>query len=407
MVINLFVGMLTARYLGPSNYGLINYAGSIVAFMAPIMQLGLGSIMVHELIQDPDHEGEILGTSLFMRVCSSLLCIAGVVGFAMIANAGEKETVLVCSLYSLALLFQAVEVVSFWFQAKLLSKYTSILMFCAYFVVAAYKVYLLATQKNVYWFALSHMLDQMIIAFGCVWIYRKKGGKRFSVSIRRARSLFSRSRYYIVSSLMVSVFAQTDKIMIKLMLGSAETGFYSTAVTCAGLTSFVFAAIIDSMRPGIFENKNKSKEAFEEKLTVLYAIVIFLSLAQSAVMTVLAKLVITVLYGVSYLPSVSALQIGVWYTTFSYLGAVRNIWILAENKQKYLWIINLSGAMANIVLNYLLIPIWGINGAAFASLVTQFFTNVVVGYLIPAIRENNRIMISSLNVVRLLKIIRK
>ena len=68
-----------------------------------------------------------------------------------------------------------------------------------------------------------------------------------------------------------------------------------------------------------------------------------------------------------------------------------------ENKQKYLWRINLIGAFANVVLNFVMIPIWGINGAAIASLITQIFTNVIVGYIIKPIRPNNRIMVKSLD----------
>ena len=87
-----------------------------------------------------------------------------------------------------------------------------------------------------------------------------------------------------------------------------------------------------------------------------------------------------------------------WYTTFSYLGAVRDIWILAENKQKYLWIINLSGASVNICLNAFMIPVYGINGAAAASLITQIFTNVMMGFILKPIRPCNRLMLQSLNV---------
>ena len=114
-------------------------------------------------------------------------------------------------------------------------------------------------------------------------------------------------------------------------------------------------------------------------------------------MTVLAKLIIHVLYGAAYAPAVGALQIVVWYTTFSYIGSVRNIWILANNKQQYLWKINLMGALANIVINAILIPIIGIYGAAVASLITQFFTNVIVGYIIKPILPNNRIMVKGMN----------
>ena len=56
-LIQLIVGMLCARYLGPSNYGLINYAASIVAFVLPIMRLGFDSTLVRELIENPENEG--------------------------------------------------------------------------------------------------------------------------------------------------------------------------------------------------------------------------------------------------------------------------------------------------------------------------------------------------------------
>lgn len=64
--------------------------------------------------------------------------------------------------------------------------------------------------------------------------------------------------------------------------------------------------------------------------------------------------------------------------------------------QKYLTFINLSGAALNVILNFILIPLMGINGAAFASLITQIFTNVITGFIIKDLRENNRIMIKSL-----------
>ena len=94
MVINLFVGMLTARYLGPSNYGIINYAASIVAFAVPLMQLGMSNILVQEIVNHKQKEGEILGTAITMSFFSSLLCIAGIFCFVSIVNAGEKETII-------------------------------------------------------------------------------------------------------------------------------------------------------------------------------------------------------------------------------------------------------------------------------------------------------------------------
>jgi len=328
------------------------------------------------------------------------------VSFSYICNPGEPTTVIVCFLYSILLIFQAVDILQYWFQAKLLSKYTSILMLLAYALVSVYKLIILMLQKSVFWFAVSNAIDYMLIAAGLYFIYRKLNGKHLEFSKETAKRLISKGKHYIVSSLMVTIFAQTDKIMIKSMLGAEQVGYYSVAVACAGMTSFVFSAIIDSMRPVIFENQKLGAIKFESSVKLLYCIVIYISLAQSVFISLFSKYIITIIYGSEYISAVSSLRIIVWYTTFSYLGSVRNIWILSQNLQKYLWIINLSGALTNVVLNYFMIPVLGADGAAIASLITQIFTNVIVGYIIKPIRQNNKLMVGGLNIKYLLSAIK-
>ena len=134
----------------------------------------------------------------------------------------------------------------------------------------------------------------------------------------------------------------------------------------------------------------------------LYSILIYFSLVICIFSTVFSPLIIKIMYGNAYDSAIPVLRIIVWYTTFSYLGSARNIWVMAEGKQKYLWIMNLSGAILNIVLNLLLIPVYNIMGAAIASLITQIFTNVIIGFIIKPIRENNNLMIKALD-IRILK----
>ena len=393
----LIVTMISARYLGPSGYGLINYAASLVAFVVPIMQLGLNATLVQEIIQDPQHEGETLGTTLVMSMISSVACVIGISAFTAIANSGETETIRVCILYSLLLVFQSLEMIRFWFQAKLMSKYTSVSVLVAYIVVAVYRIVLLVTGCSIYWFAISQAFDVALIAVAQLVLYHKLSANKLRFSWNRGRRMLAKSKHYIISGLMVTVFAQTDRIMLKMFVNEEAVGFYSAAVSCASLTAFVFVAIIDSVRPSVLEGRQQSEALFAQRMKKLYTIIIILALFQSVFITLLAKPVIFILYGKAYGPSINALRIVVWYTTFSYLGAVRDIWILAENKQKYLLGINLSGALANVLLNTVLIPLYGIYGAAMASLVTQFFTNVITGWIIPAMRPNNRLIFQSLH----------
>ena len=407
-VLALIVNMLTARYLGPSNFGLINYAASIVTFAVPIMTLGFNSVLVQQVTNYPEEEGKIFGTSITLSIISSFVCILGVTVYTLTVDFNEPVTNVVVILYSLMLIFQAAELLQYWFQAKLLSKYMSIASLCGYILVSAYKIVLLVTGASVYFFAVSYSIEYLLIFIILLFTYKKLGGQRFSFSKKTAARMFNSSKHYIVSSLMVTIFAQTDRIMLKLMIDETAVGYYSAAMACAGMTTFVFAAIIDSMRPSIFAKKKADDiEGYERSISRTYCIIIYLALAQSVIMTVFAKLIIWILYGSEYGPSVLALQIVVWYTTFSYMGSVRNIWILGENKQKYLWILNLGGAVTNIILNAVLIPFWGIYGAAAASLITQFFTNVIMNVIVRPLKYNNHLIWKGLNPNLVLSLIKK
>ena len=389
------IGAFTARFLGPSNYGLISYAASVVAFFVPIMQLGLNSTLVQEFISKPEKEGQILGTSLVLNIISSIACIIGITTFSLVASPSNKELIIVCFLYSLTLFFQASEMTQYWFQAKLLSKYPSVVALIAYVTVALYKVYILIVGKNIYWFSITHVIEAMIIAGALLIIYLKCGCQKLSVSWSLGKEMLSRSKYYISSAMMVVVFQQTDRIMLKWMIDESETGYYSAALTCIGITGFIFSAIIDSARPSILESKKQSERSFKEKMILLYTIVTLIAVAQSIGMTIFAKLMVKIIYGKEFLPAATILQIAVWYITFGYYGSVRNIWILAEGKQKYLWRLNLSGAVVNVFLNMILIPLWAGKGAALASLITQLFTNVILCFVIKAIRPCGRLILDS------------
>ena len=401
-VVNMLIAMLTARYLGPSNYGQINYAASLVAFFTPIMQLGLNGTLVQELVNHPECEGETMGTAVLMNIASGLLCVVGLIAFASLSAVGDTETTVVCALYSISMLMEAVHILQYWFQARLLSKYTSLAMLAAYVIASIYQVFLLVTGKSIYWFAVSKVLDIAIIDVILIRMYHRCGGKRLVFSWDTGRSLLKKSRFYILANMMVVIFAQTDRIMLKMMIDDAATGYYSAAVACASLTSFVFSAIIQSMHPVILENYKSDRDAFERSLTTLYSIIVYLSVVQCIFIAGLAPFIIRVLYGEAYALAVRPLRCIVWYTTFSYIGSANWVYIQATNNQAVLWKMNVVGAVANVILNYAMIPVWGIEGAAIASLLTQIITNIgscfifktlrpIVGYLKEGLNGKNLI----------------
>ncbi len=209
--------------------------------------------------------------------------------------------------------------------------------------------------------------------------------------------MISKSKHYILSSMMLVIIQNIDHIMITSMISKEENGFYSAAITSATVVQFIYLAITDSFRPLILSSKKESIEKYEKNVSRLYGIIFYLTTAQSIAFTVFARLIITILYGKEYFAAIPILQILVWFVVFSAMGVVRNIWILAEEKQKILPLINFLGAVINIVLNFFMIPLWGACGAALASFLTQFFTNFILSYIIKPMRKTNRLLMVGIN----------
>lgn len=395
-LLQLLIGTLTARYLGPSDYGLIHFAASVTAFAVPVMQLGLQSTLVQEYVERKAQDGTVMGTALVLNLVSGFACVLGVTVFAA-AAVGHRETVTICVLYSLSLLFQTLELIQYRFQAGLQSKYSSIAALLGYLAVSGYRIWLLATGKSAAWFALSHSVEFGVTGAMLLILCRRIGVGHLGFRWDMAKALLSRSRYYIPAVLLVTCFQNTDHVLLKLLSGDEANGLYTCAVTCATVTGFVFYAIVDSVRPMILASRNSDGE-FAGSMAGLYGVLNLLSLGQSIAFSLLAGPIVGFLYGQAYLAAVPVLRILVWNTAFSMMGAARNVWLLAREKHHLLWRINLCGAVSSLVLNGLMIPLWGAEGAALASVLTQFFTNFAVGFWMPSMKENQRLLLQGLKI---------
>lgn len=396
MAISLFVGLLTARYLGPSNYGLINYASAYVAFFMTLCTLGLNSILVKEFVDNPEKDGEIIGSALVMRGISSLISASIIICLVGFLEAREKDTIIVTSLCSIGLVFNIFETFNYWFQSKLMSKITTIVSLIAYIVTSIYKIILLSLGKNVSWFAFATSVDYICIGILLLFCYRKFGGRKLKFSWQTCQNMLGRSVHFILPGVMVAIYGYADKIMLKHMLNEVEVGYYSTATTLCSMWCFVLAAIIDSVNPSIMKAYKKDSFIFEKRNRQLYAIVFYISIGVSIAFCILANPIVRILYGEQYLPAANPLRVITWYTAFSYLGVARNAWIVSENKQKYLKYIYISSAICNVVLNFIFIPLWGTTGAALASLITQIATTLIVPFFIKEIRRNSILIVEGI-----------
>lgn len=406
MVIGFFVGIFTARYLGPSNYGILNAAQAYMAFVMPICTLGFSAVFVKSIIDAPEKEGALLGSGIAFRCVASIISSLMMLVLVVFMNPGDKELHVVYYIQSFSLFFQSFDLFDYWYQSKYKSKYPTIFGTIGYLGAAVYKMFLLVTGKSVEWFAFATVLDYALIAIFYMTATLRKEHIKLSFSFQEGVKMLNISKHFIMSSFLVMIYAQMDKVMIRQFMTNSDVGYYSVGVSICNLWTFVITAVINSVRPNIVETFSKNITAYKRKLVALYSLIIWLSIFVSVGICVFADFIVLILYGRDYTAAVVPLRIITWYTSFSYLGVARNIWTVCENKQKYEKYFALSGAVSNFLLNLLLIPFCGVAGAAIASVLTQIVTNVLVPLLIKDTRENSIHIIRAFNPMRLVEMLR-
>ncbi len=396
MILSLLIGMISARYLGPSNYGLISYGTALVSFFMSFCTLGINAIIIKNFFDYPEEQGKAIGSAIFLRVLSSICSAILIVLISLLLDFGEWETIAIVALCSVSLIFHAFDTINYWFQAQHKSKVTAIVTFFAYVATATYKIVLLILKKSVFWFAFSTSVDYIVLSVLLVVAYKKYRGPKMQISFQKGKQLLSKSYHYILSGMMVAIYGQTDKLMIKQMLGDSEVGYYATAVAICSMWTFVLSAVIDSMYPTIMKSFKMDQKTFEKKNRQLYALVFYISVFVSVVFTIFGELIVRLLYGKTYLPAATPLKFITWYTAFSYFGVARNAWIVCNEKQKYLKYMYIAAAVINVILNFILIPLMGVSGAALASLITQIFTSIILPYMVKDLRPNAKLILEAM-----------
>ncbi len=396
LLVSFTVGMMSARYLGPANYGIINYVAAFVAFGVPICGLGLEGVLVKAYVDDRKRAGEAVATAALFEFCVSLIVSAVIIVIVSVINVGDGVKMTVAVLESFQLVFKSAEPIEYWYNSQLRSKYTSIIKIAAYSVLAAYRLVLIVLGKSVVWFAFAMSIDFVVMGILFWGLYLKQDNPPLRIDLSLGRKLLGSSHHFIYSGLMAVAYSQMDKIMLEHMLSERDVGLYSAAYMICSAWFFIPVAIIASARPLIMEAKNHDEDLYINRLSRLYASIFWLSALVAAVVSIRPQIVIWVLYGSEYIEAANALRIGIWFGIFAQLGSARTVWLLSENRNRYEKYFLLWGVIINLVLNYVLIRPLGINGAALATLITQIFTCMIAPLMYKETRSHTGLLIDAI-----------
>jgi O-antigen/teichoic acid export membrane protein len=371
MVVGLFVGIWVARYLGPEQFGLLNYAQSFVGLFTVFITLGLDAIVVKELMKKNKDDDILLGTAFFLKLIGFLFLIILVIISIQFTNNNYIDNLLII-IISFSVVFQSFNVIDFYFQSKVLSKYVVISNTLSLFISSIIKIILILNNASLIYFAIVISVDTFILALGLIYFYKKQNLDFFSwrFNFEKAKFLLKQSWPLILSGIAISLYMKIDQIMIANILGDKSVGLYAVAVKFSEMWLFITVAITNSLFPAITNAKNISEELYLNRIKNLYRLLIFISLFISVFIYIFADYIILYTYGEQYKDSIILLQLYVWSIIFVFLNNGSWKWYISENLQHIATIRLFMGAMVNIILNLYWIDKFGLMGAVYATLVS-------------------------------------
>lgn len=371
LLVSFFIGAWLARYLGPENYGVLNYAIAFVGLFGFIASLGVDSVLNRELVKFPEKRDELLGTAFRLKLIGGFIAFSlAVISAFLFATTPLIKFLII--IFSFSLILQAINVISIYFQAEVKSKNNVRALLFATIISSLLKVMVILLDRGVIWIVVVLVLDSLWQGIGFINSYRKYGLKikkwRFNKFL--AIEILKNSWPLMLAVAANYIYLKIDQIIIGLMLGNYEVGLYSAAVKLVEIWYFIPGIICWSLFPAIVNAKKNSLIIYRKKLKALYSLMVGIALFIAIFSTILAPWIIIVMFGQEYSGAIIILQIYVWSGIGLFLGWPISQYFLSENRSRAILFYNLFLMLANVTLNLILIPRLGLVGAALSTLVS-------------------------------------
>lgn len=390
MATALLVGVWSARYLGPSQFGLLNFANVFPTVLTSLAGLGLANILITEIVRKGEYsENQLLGTGFILRL------IAGVVSLFII-------TVLVRFLYndqpvlqamilftSSVLVCQSVDVIDLHFQSRVKSRLSVIAKSIAFFLSTLLRVYFLANHFSLLAFSSIVFVEAALSALILVLIYNREEGQhvlqwRFNRAL--ATRLLQMAWPIMIADFFIFLYMRSDQFLLKELASDLELGKYTAALRLSEVWYFIATAITSSFYPSIVKLKNQDEDAFQQAFRKLLALLSFISILIAVFISFSAPFLTQLLYGQQYSGADRILVIHIWSAVFVFTGVGSSYWFILHNKQRILLIKTVVGAFLNIILNLVLVPDYGAVGASVATLLAYMMSSYLMNYFIKEAR---------------------
>ena len=377
---NIAVSVVLARTLPIGDFGVISLATTLAAFGATVAVGGMSALGIKALVDDQDAEASTMTGLILLREGFGLLCYLGVVALSVVG--GENRVVAATAVASLVLFARAFDPIDFWFQSRLNSRRSATVRIIVTVAMLAVRILAAVLGAGLWVFLSLFVLESLVVTGALLARYlteaESPGFARPNIAV--AAGMLGGSWILLLSGIANQINLRADQLIIQSKLGSAAVATYAVAARLSEMSYFLPVVFMTATFPVII-GARKEWGGDNPKYTALvqrsYDRACWAGIGIAAILFLAGPFAISLLYGARFSESGDILRIHVLALPFVFMAAVYSKWIIMENLLVASLLRHALGAALNIALNFLLIPMYGLRGAAIATVISY----VVASYL--------------------------
>lgn len=384
----LLVGILVARYLGPEQYGLMNYVISFVFLFQTFALFGLDAIEIREESKQRLPYQEIIGTAFWLKMFFGSICILLSIGTSILM-ADETYTTALIAVYSITIVLNSFNVIRNYFTSIVQNEFVVKAEIARTIISICIKCSLLIFDAHLSWFVIAAMFDFALVAVGYYIAYRSKIGRisDWTFHLQYAKFLMKESFPLMLTNAAVIIYQRIDQVMIGQIIDTEAVGYFSVASRFVEVLVFIPIMLAQTISPILVRFREESEATYRMKSQQFMNISLWLSILISAFISVISYWLVTLTFGEMYLPAVAVLQIMSFKAASVALSNTAGAMLVAEQLQRYAIFRDAFGCVVCIGLNFYLLPKYGIIAAAYIAIASNVAAGYIADALIPAYRH--------------------
>lgn len=378
LLTSFIVGAWVARYLGPQEYGQLNYIIIFVGLFGFISQLGIYDVFSRDLVQYPQQRDVFLGTGFVLLLGGGLIAFLSTVLSVFLFEARPIVQSLIV-LYAVTHLFSPLHVIGIFFQSTVQVKKNVFAGVCGSICASLCKIAIIFSNLGLGWLILAFMTDAVITLLISVYNYKHAGFKFGSwvFDSETARYLLKQSWVVMCASGLFFLFTRVDQVIIKNMLGVSEIGIYNAGIKLVEIWYVVPTLLIAALLPAVLNAKKTDHVIYINRIKKLLVALVGVAIFIATILTIFAQSIVLFMFGSEYAGATSVVQTYSWSLVGFFAVTVCSRYFLVEKKLHYLVVIYFFLVSVNIIFNLTFVPLFGIVGSAVSSV----FSYVLVGIL--------------------------